>query len=337
MTQYDLPPQAILQQSAARPISGEELETYGKHASSLYSSGEAPTLNEAVITTVKSAGLSPEQVRRVCEFANTAAFLHEFSKEGAASKYVVFSGGPADFSEVLKDLNSGGGGTVFDRGMADYARTPDQIKSAASFLVTENRRTLEKVAGVQINQDTASDLILKEAFSVDLKASFDVPYSRPLEDVETMREKLSSAKDTLESEINTREVDLLDCTEKLYQQVKQASMSGVPLGHVVHAWYQAMYPGPNPSLVKAAFAQMGPRLKDEGVFDSWNNLWSSLEKTAAASAIVDNSHPIVSCFSDYCELVTKLAELRAASCEVASGISQLDTFTRSLHRHYPEI
>ena len=125
---HDLPAQWSFQQSHARPISGQELETFGKHAADRWSCGEYGTLSEAVVESVKTAGLSPEQVRRVVEFANTHAYLTEFNKEGQAHRVIDFAGGPANPSQVLQDLNDGGGGTVFDHGTLDYNRAPSSVK-----------------------------------------------------------------------------------------------------------------------------------------------------------------------------------------------------------------
>ena len=330
MTYYDLPPQALLQQSAARPISGEELETYGKHAASRYLCGECGTLTEAVVETVKQAGLSPEQVKRVCEFANTDAFLKEFRKEAASTKYVTFTGGPADFSEVLKDLNDGGGGTVFDRGVADYAHAPEVIKAGAA-----RQQSMEKTASTGFADWGASeaDKVLANAFQVTEKAA-GVPYHRPLQDVEDLQDKLATARDSATSEMSSLEASLLGVTEELYGHIKQAALDGTPLGHVVHAWHQAL--SPDPELVKAAWAELGPRLVEEGVLPSWSKLGESLEKTAGVSAVVHEDHPIVTSFGAYCEGIQKLAMLRATRQEFINGLEQLRTFSRSIDEHYPE-
>lgn len=119
------------QQRQARPVSGGELEQMGKSAAERWSVGAYPSLHEAVVGTVKCARLSPEQVKRVVEFANTTAYLTEFRKEGMGHKYIDFGeGGPANPSTVLQDLNDGGGGTVFDTGktaslnVSAYATAP---------------------------------------------------------------------------------------------------------------------------------------------------------------------------------------------------------------------
>lgn len=128
---YDLPAALRLQQSHAKTKTGEELEVLGKYAAQQFVEGRYDTLNEAVVGSVKHAGLSPEQVKRVCEFANHGAFNAEFRKEGEQHKYVDFHGGVADPSAVLKDLNDGGGGTVFDDGLGDFHAPPPQRKTAS--------------------------------------------------------------------------------------------------------------------------------------------------------------------------------------------------------------
>jgi hypothetical protein len=155
----DLPATLSVQQSHARPIGGEELELLGKKAAARYSSGGVP-LTQAVVDTVKHAALSPEQVRRVAEFANISAYLTEFQKCGNDHRYVQFQGGPADVPAILRDLNDGGGGTVFDRGLADYYQPPPDIEKAAYANAT------------RLGEDK-----LAEAFAVEDRP---LPYADPL-------------------------------------------------------------------------------------------------------------------------------------------------------------
>jgi hypothetical protein len=117
----DLPLVLLQQQANAVPRTGEDLEVMGKHAA-LNFLRRGGTLTTAVVETVKHAGLSPEQVRRVTEFANVNAYLTEFNKEGE-SRYVEFEGGPASPAAVLQELNAGGsepGAT----GSGDYTLMP---------------------------------------------------------------------------------------------------------------------------------------------------------------------------------------------------------------------
>ena len=86
----DLPAQGLFQQMNARRVAGEHLEVLGKHASARWQRGDCSTLSDAVVETVKHAGLAPEQVRRVVEFANQDAYLSEF-KKGASPHRIVDS------------------------------------------------------------------------------------------------------------------------------------------------------------------------------------------------------------------------------------------------------
>jgi hypothetical protein len=321
MSQYDLPSQTLLQQSSARAVSGEELETYGKHAADLYGNGAQPSLNEAVVETIKSAGLAPEQVRRVVEFANTHAWISEFKKEGTANKFVVFEQGPAEFNTVLQDLNDGGGGTVFDRGNLDYSHTPNVKTSSA--------RAMSKTAAAQ----SEADAILAQAFAVDQQAPA-IPYANAMGDVQDLRDKLAGVRDAMTSEIGALEVDLLSVTEDMYQYVKQAALEGTSLGTIVQAWHQAL--APDPELVKAAFAIFTPRLCKE-VHGSLDAIGASLEKTAGTRSIVNPDHPLVLSFSVYSDMVQKLEQLRSVQQQALEGIKQLTDYELSVDKHYGEV
>lgn len=303
---HDLPPQAVLQQAKARPISGEELEVMGKQAASSFHGGHVASLTEAVIETVKHAGLSPEQVLRVVEFTNQSAYQQAFNKEGSAHKYIDFKGGPAHPAEVLKDLNDGGGGTVFDRGDSDYKSSPSFSKTAS----------MEK---------TASSIFepVEEAFEQMFKvAEHSYPYAEPMADTVDLRRKLAATRDLLTSEISSMELQFNDIVEDLYGQVKQAAISGTPLGFVVQAWGAL---DPAPGLVKTAFQYIGPKLAQQGVM-SVGAIGDSLSKTA--SAMVNEAHPLVQTFAAFCDCVEKLAHGRAALMEVNDAYSRISHFEK---------
>ena len=313
---HDLPSQTLLQQSAARPKSGEELEVLGKQASALYRCGSC-SLNDAVVETTKKAGLSPEQVKRVCEFANTDAYLREFEKKGSTHRYISFHGGPANPAEVLKDLNDGGGGTIFDDGSDDYSHGP--MHKGAAALLDRNRAAmgLEKTAAAS----PAEDAFRKMWQAEDIP----LPYAEPLQDSFEMRDKLAAAEDQLRHELNVTETFFTQTAEDLYQLVKQAAET-VPLGHVLQAWHEVV---PGPGFVKSAFALIGPRLVREEVFGSLDSLGGSLEKTAGRNLAVNTEHPLITTFSAYCSSLEKLAHLREARREVIGELNYIDGFIKA--------
>ena len=303
----DLPSTIRLQQNNSRPMSGEDLEVFGKTAASRYCQNMYGTLSEAVVETVKKAGLSPEQVRRVVEFANTDAYLQEFRKEGQ-HKVVEFQGGPASFSDVIKDLNDGGGGTVFDSGGGsfDYDSPPPDVFKTAQ--VNAHRLGLEEVK-------------LAEAFGVE---DAPLPYADPLKDIGDMRVKLAAAYDSLMSDVSYLENEFADVGDRLFHEVKQASLGGLELGQLITAWSTVT---DEPEFMKAAFTQLTPRLIANGVFPSKDALGDSLMKKAGAG-IVNPQHPLILGFSDYCNTAVKLAEHRLAAEEVAEHLDQVSTFCK---------
>lgn len=301
----DLPSIAILQQINARPMSGEDLETFGKEAASRYVSGRCPNLTEAVVETVKSAGLAPEQVRRVVEFANTDAFLQEFKKEGH-HKVVEFAGGPANYADVLRDLNDGGGGTVFDRGNTDYDLPPPDMDKTSQ--IGSERLGLE-------NQKLA------QAFQVDEKP---LPFADPLKDAFDMKVKLAAAYDELTGEVSALEVSYYETGDRLFNQVKQAALGGMDLGQIVQAWHQVV---DEPEYVKAAFQQLAPRLVSNGVFRSKSDIGDSLLKTAQVG-VVNKEHPLVIEFMEFCSTLNKLAQANAVREEVVNGLDQISNFLK---------
>jgi hypothetical protein len=390
---HDLPSVTLLQQQHAVPKTGEELEVLGKCAAKKYAGGELETLNEAVVETVKHAGLSPEQVRRVIEFANTNAYLTEFNKEGSSHKYIEFHGGPADPAEILRDLNDGGGGTVFDRGLADYALAPPQVKTSEvmerNLAVVHDalsaKAELEKVAartrvGGPTMMDIAGDMqgdvmksyslpgygsqgfdpfgerqkmmqvkmlsamtgkqpvvvkhgsaldfnpeetMLREAFAAEDEP---YPYANPEADSVELRDKLAGAAEHLTTEVFGLEVQFQDRLNDVYQQVKQAALEGVELGQILAAWQQVI---PDATYVKTAFAYIGPRLVQDEVFSTVDDVGSSLEKTAH-QGFVNPKHPLVGSMASYCMVLDKLAEVHAAQEELVAHRDELDGFLQKV-------
>jgi hypothetical protein len=296
----DLPAQGLYQQSHAHPHSGEFLEVLGKHAAADWGNGRYKSLTESVTETVKQAQLSPEQVKRVVEFANTAAFLTEFKKEGTTSNVVDFPGGPADASDILKDLNDGGGGSVFDKGTLDYETPPAQTKTASP----------------------REEYLLEQMFGG--RPAAELPYASPTEEVVDLKDKLAGAAEHLQSQLSGLEVMYADLADRVYHQVKQATLGGVSLGQVMQAWETV---APSPDHIKVAFTLITPRLLREGVFYNVDQMTASVDKTAGAR-VVNPEHPLVVEFGEFCATLSKMAELREARTELRGHLQSLTEFLK---------
>jgi len=290
------------QQQHARPISGEDLEVMGKRAAASWADGSHETLSAAVVETVKHAGLSPEQVLRVVEFTNTDAFLREFRKEGS-SKYVDFgSGGPADPRAIMQDLNDGGGGSVFDPGTGDYRQPPP-----------------EKLAALSVD-----DSPLYAAFG-ERHGDVAYPDHNPMGEVIELRDKLATAYDSYSSMLLSMDNMADDLRGQLFHHVKQASLSGHSLGEIVNIWEQH---APDGEYVKIAFDLLLDQLVANGVFPTTEHLVASLEKSASTTMRPNPEHPLVKDFVDFCEVIEKMAQVRADRAEAHKGLTDISSFMK---------
>lgn len=297
---HDLPAQWSIQQSHSRSISGEELEAMGKRAAAAVEGGQAKNLTDAVVMTVKHAGLSPEQVRRVVEFTNTAAYLSDFKKE-AGHKIIEFSGGPADASRVIQDLNDGGGGTVFDTGNSDYASAPSEKRASAAHHESDFWGMFEPSQPVVLDQ------------------------ADPMRPAIDFRDKLAGLHDHWSSELSGLETIYDDLGKELTEHVKQAAMSGMSLGDVVYAWSTFV---DEPIFVQAAFEKISGALVQSGVFNSFDAVGESIEKVGS-QRMVNPEHPIMVLFAGHSLALEKLAEIRSCRDQAASCLEEMDTFLKN--------
>lgn len=329
----DAPIQTILQQRDARPVSGEHLEVLGKQAASNWCMGKTASLHEAVIDTVRGERLSPEQVKRVVEFANGDAYQQEFRKEGN-HKVVHFDCGPADPAQVLQDLNDGGGGSVYDRGTLDYSRDPKEVHKTAS--ASRVVAPLEKTAAVDGSPEHVEGLpklpklpsLPKHAspYEDQLWALFNngepshIAFAEPLQPLVETRTKLAAGRDQVAYEIDLLERDYAEAGDQLYYHVKQAALEGTSLGDVVHAWGTVTE---DPLYVKIAFRMMTPRFQREQVFPSLDAMGASLTKQASAGD-VNGEHPLVTTYSEFVDALNKLANMRVLHQELSDGVEQTE-------------
>ena len=286
---HDLP--SLLQRSHSRTFSGEDLETLGKQAAQVWSNGDATTLNEAVIETVKKAGLSPEQVRRVIEFTNTSAYLGEFHKEGSLHRVIEFHGGPADPSAVLQSLNFSNEKVAHVQGTNDYELPP--------------------VAHLPLSvqgEDKLAEMFGQEGSGI--------PEENPFGDLIDLREKVSAMRENLSSEISSLEVMHLDLCDRIYAQVKEAALTGHSLGEIVQVWSTVT---DEPVFFKTAFDMLTNRLLEGEVFPSLMKLTESIEKTGAQH-MVNMEHPLLTDFQEYCDVLSKLAHNRQQLEEAEDGL-----------------
>ena len=294
-------PLGLAQQKAAKNVDPEQLESMGKRAAALYGEG-GRSLSESVVEIVKEARLAPEQVKRVCEFANTAAYLQEFEKSGE-QKNVTFDGGPADPSFVLKELNDGSSPAIH------------QIKTAGYMPPRGSYRT------------AGGDAILAEAFGLDSgmeKAASDhTVRANPGEEVADLKIRLEGVRDDLHSKYASSGVLLSGVRKELCDVVQQEVMGeGTPMTDIARAWYGlAEVP-----IVKEAMRLVVGHLQSVGMQKqaSWNI------GGPAPQCVPNISHPVVDRFLIFTKIASEHRKLERAMEIVDEQIQDVNARLRSM-------
>ena len=270
------------------PRSGVQLRELGKQAALSFSPGER-SLTEAVVDTVKTAELAPEQVRRVVELANTEAFLSEFKKQGAAHRYVHFENGPADPEAVLSGLDEHAGRPVILTGDSDYLGPPPQSQKLA-------RKNSDAVG---------AGLDLSSLFPASRDAG-DGECPEPLPALVAAGQKVASQCSERAWELSVAREERRAVLSELSREVKVAALEDVSLGQVVRAWSSVAR---EPGQIKRAFQAARPALLD--VFESEERMAASIAKTAAAAGDgpVNEAHPLVSAFLRFDEADDNVREI----------------------------
>lgn len=293
-------PLGLLQQQAAKPVDPAQLEMMGKRAAAAHTDCGTP-LSEAVAETVKEARLAPEQVKRVCEFANNAAYLSEFEKAGEV-RNVTFDGGPADPGEVLRSLNDG-------------SAPPPLQKTAAYAPPTGHYKT----AG-------ASDQLLQEMFGASLEktASVDLNHSiraNPADEVFDLKTQLEGARDHLMSKLSSSGVLYEDVQEDLALAVKHEILEkNASMGDIVQIWSRFT---PNTFMLKQAMIDVGQKLQSSGLGPK--ELGKSLQKTASAGNVPNPNHPLVERFIAFTKVAHEHRKLERAVEDLDEQLSSVNS------------
>jgi len=296
-------PLGLAQKEKARPIDPDQLEKFGKEAAARYQK-DGTSLTEAVVETVKEAMLSPEQVKRVCEFANTTAYLAAFEKSGSV-RNVTFEGGPANPARVLQDLNDGSSPTLL-------TESKDYKAAAADF-----RDRLEMDALAQVFQVPAPEALAKTA-SVQIGERKDhTQHANPLDDMWDMREVLEGVRDELLSVKTGAKLVYDDVSEQLAKVAEQEMMDGTPLGHMARAFAEV---SERPEQVKQAMLMIRDHLQQHG--HSQASIAQSLTKVASAGVIPNAQHPLIVRYAAFTKAARALRVVDQALLDVSGQIKQ---------------
>ena len=296
-------PLGLSLQRAAKPVDPEQLELMGKRAAALYSDGKH-SLSEAVVATVKEACLSPEQVKRVCEFANTNAYLAEFEKAGEM-RNVTFTGGPADPGYVLKDLNDGGNPALNNISNEDYKAPALSYKTASLGM----DKVAEAFGFHADNIKTASAVSRTRDHSNHID---------PADDVNDLRMGLEQAKEDANGKLASARIFCDGLAKDLCDVVTQAVETGTNLGDIGRAWSGYTE---DARLYKEAMLKVSRHLRARG--------HKELTMTAKIAGVIPNpAHPVI---AGYVAFTTAAHARRVLETAVQVLDEQLANAGKALH------
>lgn len=282
--------------------SAEELQGLGKQAAEGFTSRKYATLTTAVVQTVKQAGLNPNQIQRVVEFANKEAYLSQHQAKLAESeRNIEFSGGPARATDVLTQLNSVPH-RVIEPNYDDYKSAP--AKTAAS---------PEEV-----------DSYFKELFKTAQPVLTDDQLD-PFHDARKLEAHLAHQVKEADNMLSRCQTAFEHTRFQLGEVVKEAMADNIPLGHIVQAWSSL---NPPPGLVKRAFEDLTPALTQKNAWGERAEFAKELSKVASAGAVVDESHPLMRGFSDYAQALVELEATSKVANEIVGYLQDLREFIK---------
>lgn len=224
-------------------------------------------LSDAISEIAKDEGLSPAQVRRVCEEANVATFRSLFEKQ--ADKNVSFP--LADFKEVVGSRDE----------PAQESRASIPVGLATGYVPGE---------------DSGGDDYLERLFGVGEKtASADEPHANPRGGMIRMREMLQGVRDEHRAKADTLGSISKTAEAEMTSLAVQHVLGGGSVGEVVCS-LSPFSQGPGP-LTEALEKISTSLLAREAITRS--ELVASLEKRAAAPP--NPEHPLIQSFLSWQE------------------------------------
>lgn len=285
--------QFLTTRSSHASLSPEKLELMGKEAATLLVEKKIP-MNESIAKLAGAhADISGEQVKRVVEFANTAAYLalHDKNKTaGAESSYPRFE--LADTNRILQDLGDGARPTrVTDTDVA-YARLPERPKlasvkldAALEELFVGPNREREKTASLDFTPESVASHI-----------------------VET-KQNLISLKEHLGHSAERMDLLFKQASADYYDSVKGHLLDG---GSFVDVLRGAQEVSDDAEIVNATLTPVLGRLLKEKVATAEQIASQVKDLEKVAHRLVDPEHPFVAGFAALVKLSDEIDKVAAA-------------------------
>ena len=285
-------------------VSPEMLEMMGKQAANEFIE-KGVSLNESISKLAAAHNdINQEQIKRVCEFANTAVYLakHDMAKTaGSKESYPEFD--LADPNRVIQDLSDGTKSTVTTKVDADYSRLP--LKEKTSSAKTEEA--------------------LEELFKPKTAEDLDYSKNTAIEEVMTAKEGLKSLRDNLSSSGEQFDLMFKGASAEFYELSKRHMLGGGSFVDIVKA---ASIPGASAAEVNAVLTPVIKSLVQEKVASAKaiSGQMKSLEKVAHRT--VNPGHPMVKAAGAILSARQEIEKTAYGLREVEEGLKQINSFIK---------
>lgn len=289
-------------------ISPEQLELLGKQAANMLLN-EGISLNEGV---AKLAGAYPdinqEQIKRICEFANTDVHLAMHDKDktaGAEASYPQFD--LADPARIIQDLSDGARPTTVTQTDADYGRQPHKK---------------EKVSSAK------SDALLEEMFGMkEARQRADLDFSREtaIHGATEARDALIGLRDSLSSTGEGFDLSFKQASADYYDCVKRHLLEG---GGFEDVMFAAKSSGATQEKLAEILSPVVIRLLREKVASSeaLKEGVKSLDKVA--HRVLNEDHPLASLFKSVVSLDHEIEKVASGLVQVEGELKKVNGFIK---------
>lgn len=285
-----------------RENTAEKVRSLGKLASSAFLNNQVP-LNDSIRKLASDQNLKPEQIKRVCEEANTSTFLELFKT--AEDKNIQFP--MADPKTVLTSLEKTACAAP-RRGVNDYSLPPER----------------EHVAGYKLMKTAAAEA-WKTGYG---RESEDYEFDHNTPKVKTAWIKVAHAVQHLES-AQARLDSVHDYSQREFiREFSDEWGKGTSLAEIKTAMERSI---DDPEFVKSAFISAIGSLRDKGALTKEaanKEPIFFIEKTA--NAPVDFEHPLIKSFVQYHASSNEKIKVATALSTLAEQKSELQAMMNKL-------
>ena len=292
-------------------LSAEALELMGKRAANMFLS-EDVALNEGVAKlAAEHPAINHDQVKRVCEFANTAVYLarHDQSKTaGAESSYPQFQ--LADPARIIQDLNDGARPTVVTQTDADYGRQPTKKEKVSSTKVDELLSQLFDIEVATERAKTEDSQVYREKVAADMVNS---------------KNALISLRDSLRSTGENFDLSFKEASVQYYDTVKRHMLGGGDFVDVLAAVKTA---GVGDAKIAEILNPIIDGLLREKVATASQLTRSTKAMEKVAHRVINEDHPLVTLPREIASLDLEIEKIARGLNEIEAPLSEVNAFIR---------